>query len=277
MKSAPDSNSFWLHNGEYCEGDRGILSAAEIGVLNGVGVFETIPLYHGTPFALEEHWQRLVKGANRFDLPHPSLESLEKNLAELAKRNGAGSLPLCRARITLLSAQSSDRSSHEVLEIGAPPSHPSAAQTVTLPYSRNERGALSGIKSINYGENAIALLEARRLGADEALFANTRSQLCEGIWTNVFVKLGQRWCTPPLSSGCLPGVTRKFVFKIAPEIEEADIEMDQVETIEAAFLTSSMRGIQPVSRINDREIPSPLDQDIVRWKETFEKLVTETL
>lgn len=277
MKSPPDPNPLWLHNGEYREATHGILSAAEIGGLNGAGVFETIPLYYGSPFALEDHWQRLVEGANRFGLPCPTLESLARNIADLAERNGVRALPLSRARITLLAPLASESQVHEVLEIRPPPLHPPEARIITLPFSRNERGALSGIKTISYGENAIALREAKNQGADEAIFPNTMGHLCEGIWTNVFVRLEGHWLTPPLSSGCLPGVTRKHILQLDPEIEEREIGLNRLKDIDAAFLTSSMRGIQPVSTVDGRELNSSEHSDIVKWSQAYEDHVSATL
>src|SRR5262249_18620593 len=84
---------------------------------------------------------------------------------------------------------------------------------VVAPWPRNERGALAGGKSAAFGENVRALLEAGRRDASEALFANTRGELCEGAGSNVFAGFGDGLLTPPLSSGCLAGVTRELLLE----------------------------------------------------------------
>jgi len=276
MKSDLPTSPLWLHNGELQEADHGVLSAAEIGRLNGTGLFETIPLYEGIPFALADHWERLTTGASRFGLPCPSLESLASSLSLLAEHNDARQWPLARARVTLLPTSGSSGTVHEVIEVGAPPSHPETARVILLPYRRNEKGALTGIKSINYGENTVALREAREHGADEAIFANTQDLLCEGIWTNIFVKIDGGWTTPFLSSGCLPGVTRKHVLELADEIVESEIPMNLSDEIESAFLTSSMREIQPIAKIDGRELSSPEDPDISRWQQDYRETVSRS-
>ena len=77
-----------------------------------------------------------------------------------------------------------------------------------VPWVRNERSAVAGLKTTSYAENVVALAYAKERGAIEAVFANTRGELCEGTGSNVFVvRDGVVW-TPPLDSGCLAGITR---------------------------------------------------------------------
>ena len=89
---------------------------------------------------------------------------------------------------------------------------------VTVPWPRNERGALAGLKTISYGENVRALAVAKEAGAGEAIFANTRGELCEGTGTNVFVVTGGVLRTPPEESGCLLGVTRALILELADRL-----------------------------------------------------------
>ena len=139
-----------------------------------------------------------------------------------------------------------------------PPPHPATARVITGPFFRNERSPLAGLKTINYGDNVVALRLAREAGAEEALFANTRDELCEGTWSNVFVRIDGTWHTPPLSSGCLPGITRGVVIGLFEEhglpLSEATLSYASLDRVESAFLTSSLREIQPVAAIDGKEL-----------------------
>ena len=89
-----------------------------------------------------------------------------------------------------------------------------------VPWRRNQHGALTGVKTTSYAENVVALAAARAAGVGEALLANTAGELCEGTGTNVFCVLDGVPCTPPLSSGCLAGVTRALVLAWCPQVVE---------------------------------------------------------
>ena len=116
------------------------------------------------------------------------------------------------------------------------------------------RGALAGIKSTSYAENVIALAHAKERGASEAIFANTVGHLCEGTGTNIVVEHEGRLVTPPLSSGCLAGVTRALVIETS-DVVEADLPIEVLTTTSEAFLTSSTRNVMGIHRIDDRELP----------------------
>ncbi len=153
---------------------------------------------------------------------------------------------------------------------------PVATDVVVVPWPRNERGALTGLKTISYGENVIALAYARERGAGEALFANLRGNLCEGTGTNVFVGLGRRLVTPPLSSGCLAGVTRDLLLELV-DVAEQDLPLEALAGVEEAFLTSSTREVQPIGAIDGRPldaVPGPLTAVAA---ESFHQLVQRDL
>ena len=84
---------------------------------------------------------------------------------------------------------------------------------VVVPWPRNERSAVAGLKTTSYAENVVALAHATERGAGEAIFANLAGNLCEGTGSNVFVGVDGRLVTPPLSSGCLAGITRELVLE----------------------------------------------------------------
>lgn len=125
---------------------------------------------------------------------------------------------------------------------------------ITVPWTRNERGALTGLKTTSYAENVVALARAHQHGASEALFANTVGQLCEGTGSNVFVVLDGELHTPPVASGCLAGITRALAVEWTGA-RETDLPLDVLQRADEIFLTSSLRDIQAVHRVDDRELP----------------------
>ena len=136
---------------------------------------------------------------------------------------------------------------------------PARAQIVTVDFPRNERSPLAGIKSTSYAENVLALAIARSLGADEAIFANTRGELCEGTGSNLFVVVGDEILTPPLSSGCLPGITRALALEWC-DAREVAMPLSVLLEADEILLASSTRDLQTVDRINSRMMPAPTDR-----------------
>jgi branched-chain amino acid aminotransferase len=132
---------------------------------------------------------------------------------------------------------------------------PETTPVVTVPWPRNERSALAGLKTISYAENVVALAYARERAAGEAIFGNLGGDLCEGTGTNVFVGTGGRLWTPPLSAGCLPGVTRDLLLQLVDVVEEA-MPLGALARADEAFLTSSTREVQPIDAVDGHSLPA---------------------
>ena len=129
-----------------------------------------------------------------------------------------------------------------------------------MPWTRNERSAVAGLKTTSYAENVVAVEYAHQRGASEGLFANTRGELCEGTGSNVFLVVGGRILTPPLASGCLAGVTRALVIEWCGA-EEATLSMSDLAAADEVFLTSSTRDVHPVSALDGRALPGTARED----------------
>lgn len=239
------------------DADGATVSVLDHGLTVGDGVFETVKATGGTPFALTRHLERLARSARGLGLPEPDLDEVRTACAAVL---GANPLPLGRLRITYtggLSPLGSDRGhagATLVVALGAAARRPDTTAAVTVPWTRNERGALTGLKTTSYAENVVALARAREHGATEALFGNTVGRLCEGTGSNVFVVLGGRLHTPPLGSGCLAGITRALVAEWAGA-EETDLPLSALDEAEEVFLTSTLRDVQAVHRVDGRELP----------------------
>jgi branched-chain amino acid aminotransferase len=158
---------------------------------------------------------------------------------------------------------------------------PAVADVVTVPWARNERGAVAGLKTISYAENVRALAYAREHGAGEAVFPNTRGDLCEATGSNVFLVLAGVLHTPPGETGCLLGVTRALVLELAAEVgipvEEAALPLDSLHRADEAFLSSTTREVQAIGRVDGHPLPAapgPLTQQLA---DEFTKLVARDL
>jgi branched-chain amino acid aminotransferase len=140
---------------------------------------------------------------------------------------------------------------------------------VTVPWPRNERGALAGLKTTSYAENVVALAYAAERGAGEALFANLAGNLCEGTGSNVFYVVDGEVRTPTLASGCLAGVSRALVLEWFGA-REVDEPADVLNRAEEVFLASTTRDVQPVRRCDGRVLaaPGPVTAQVMRvWSE----------
>ena len=272
------STTIWL-NGELLAGDRPAISAADHGLLVGDGVFETAKVIDGRAFALRRHLQRLRRSADGLGLELPrSDDELTDGVVAVIEANQPG---VGRLRITVtggpgpLGSARGAEGPTVIMATGPPGTWPPAAEVVVVPWPRNERSPLAGLKTTSYAENVVALAHAHEHGAGEAIFANLAGNLCEGTGSNVFVALDGRLVTPPLSSGCLAGITRDLVLETTDAIE-ADVSMADFARADEAFLTSSTRDLQPVTRVDGRALPTgpgPLTHAAV---DAFARLVEKT-
>ncbi|NGN65783.1 aminodeoxychorismate lyase [Streptomyces sp. A7024] len=246
----------WL-DGALHEAADARVSVFDHGLTVGDGIFETVKATDGRTFALTRHLDRLTRSAAGLGLPAPDLDEVRRGCAAVLEANP---MPLGRLRITYtggLSPLGSDRGKHGptlVIALGEAKRRPDSTAAVTVPWTRNENGALAGLKTTSYAENVVALARAHEAGATEALFANTAGRLCEGTGSNVFVVLDGELHTPPVASGCLAGITRRLVVEWTGA-QETDLPLAALREAEEVFLTSSLRDVQAVHRVDDRELP----------------------
>lgn len=255
----------WL-DGEVVDAERARISPFDHGFTVGDGVFETMKVLGATPFALTRHLARLRRSAELLGLPIPPDVDLRAAISALVDATGADE---GRLRVTVTggegppgSGRGDGRPTVLVVMTELAPPVP-AASVITVPWRRNEHGPLVGAKCTSYAENVVALAEARRRGGDEALFANTAGNLCEGTGTNVFVGIGGRLVTPPLSAGPLAGVTRELVLEVTDAVED-DLPLSALADADEVLLTSTTREVQPVAQVDGRPVasaPGPLTSE----------------
>jgi branched-chain amino acid aminotransferase len=239
-------------------------SAPAVGVTDhgftvGDGVFEAIKVVDGQPFALTRHLERLGRSAHGLGLPEPDLDVVRRGVAAVLEGER---LALGRIRITYtggpapLGSGRGDAAPTLVVVADRMNPWPASTSVATVPWPRNERGALAGLKTTSYAENVVALAEAKRRGASEAVFANLAGHLCEGTGSNVFYVVDGELRTPTLASGCLAGVTRALLLEWFGG-REVDEPIEVVRAASEVFLVSTTRDVQAVERWDDVELPAP--------------------
>lgn len=245
-------------NGKVVEPADAVVSAFDHGFLTGDGVFESVAVRHGRPFGLSRHIARLHASGEAVGLEVPPPAKIEEAVAATL---GARPCDSGKLRITVtggpggLGSARSGGTSTLVVACEAAAVQPEHARVVLAPWPKNERGALAGVKTTSYAENVVALAFARARNATEALFGNIAGNLCEGTGSNVFVGIGGELVTPPLSAGCLAGVTRGLLVELAGVVER-DVPVSELDAVEEAFLSSTTRGVQPIASFGDRPLPA---------------------
>lgn len=251
----------WINGEVLADPDAPVVPVTDHGLTVGDAVFEAVKVVDGRPFALGLHLERLERSAKGLGLTGVDLDAVRSGVAAVLEGEP---LPLGRLRITVTAGPApmgSGRGS------GAPTSivaaapmdkNPDTTTVVTVPWPRNERGALAGMKTTSYAENVVALALAHEKGATEAVFANLQGHLCEGTGSNVFYVVDGELRTPTLASGCLAGVTRRLVLDWVGGVE-VDEPIEVAAGADEIFLVSTTRDVQAVTRWDDRELaPGPV-------------------
>jgi branched-chain amino acid aminotransferase len=271
-------------NGEIGEAETLRISPLDHGLLVGDGVFETMRVYGGVPFAWTRHLERLQRSAAGLGLALPSVADLRGQADAVLLANA---LSEARLRITItggpapLGSERAAVAPTVVIAASALTPWPPTADVVTVPWPRNERGATAGLKTISYAENVRALAYAHERGAGEAIFANTRGELCEATGSNVFVVRGGVLTTPPADSGCLLGVTRALVLELARDLGVAPVETalpsDALVTADEAFLSSTTREVQAIAHVDGTPLPTAPGPVTEQLSSAFAELVTRDI
>lgn len=249
----------WL-DGRLVAAAEATVSVFDHGLTVGDGVFETLKATDGTPFAVRRHLARLRRSAAGLGLEVPFDD--EQLRTAMDSVLASSDVPLARVRLTVTGGAAplgSDRSGGPATVIVAvAPLDPASASTAvcTVPWPRNERAATAGLKTTSYADNVVALAYAKARGCTEAIFATTTGMLCEGTGSNVFCVFGDQILTPPLSTGCLAGVTRDLVLEVTGAIEE-DVAMRAFGIADEVFVTSTGRDVQPVHQLDQRRLVTP--------------------
>jgi branched-chain amino acid aminotransferase len=269
----------WL-DGDLVDAAEARVSPFDHGLLVGDGVFETVRVYGGHPFAWTRHLDRLAHSAAGLGLTVPDRGALRAAADAVLAANAHVE---ARLRITVTGGVApfgSERGASGptvIVATSAVKPWPASVRVVVVPWVRNDRGATAGLKTTSYAENVRALAYAQERGASEAIFANTRDELCEATGSNVFVVRDGVVATPPGASGCLLGVTRALVLELGMPIDETPLPLDALRDADEAFLTSTTREVQPIAAVDDRAVPNVPGPITAKLAELFTALVARDL
>ena len=263
----------WV-NGTMVEPGHPQLRVDDHGVLVGDGVFETLLVVRdgegADAFAVQRHLDRLRRSARvlRFDCPFTDgdLRVAIAHCLEAAPGSGVVRITVTSGGGALGSSRGRGQGSTIVVAGNQPPAYPPGTAVVIVPFCRNERGAMAGVKTTSYAENVLALDLARERGASEAIFADTQGRVSEGTGSNIFWSDGHRLHTPPLDTGCLAGVTRALLLERL-DVAETHLPAEELPGVAEAFLASSTRTVQSIGRIDDTDLPvvdGPLTTDAAK-------------
>ncbi len=254
----------WV-DGALVEAAAASVSAVDHGVTVGDGGFETAKVVDGEAFAMTRHLRRMDRTLAGLGLPAADHDVIRAGVAAVLAAGEPIGFGRLRWTVTGgVGPLGSDRTGSVLTYIvtaGPQPEPGPGGALVTVPWTRNERAPTAGLKTTSYADNVVALAYAKERGAVEAIFGNTRGELCEGTGSNIFVAVDGVLRTPPLSSGCLAGVTRELTLqwcrRAGLEVREEALPLDVLTTCEEVFVTSSTRDVYAVGVVDGRSLPLP--------------------
>jgi branched-subunit amino acid aminotransferase/4-amino-4-deoxychorismate lyase len=253
-------SSFIYLNGKFINEAPPTISAKDRGLQLGDGVFDTLLVLEGRPQDAQLHFARLARHAAQLQIPFPS-QSLEEIAQQIVRHNNLAAAPRCALRTTLTRgpaerglAPPESAQPTLLMQIGAAPdpaSLPPATAIICRATRRNEYSPLSRIKSLNYADSVIAILEAKERGASEAILLNTKGDAACAAASNIFIREGAHFYTPRFEDGAIDGVTRAKTLEFF-DVRETAISEERLLRADAVFLTNSILGIRHVRRLEDR-------------------------
>lgn len=258
---------YLLHNDEIRDTGAQDLSAGQVGLLNGWGVFSTIRIYDGVMFAWERHWERMRTDAGRMRVPFPpDRDWLAERLHRLIEANQASNATLrvavIRNRGGMFEGPGPMREFDIVAFTADVNMWGDRVKLGLIPNARLAASEFAGTKNLSWSENLTWYERAHEQGLDEVVLLNERGEVCECTSANIFTVVstpqGAEVRTPPLDSGCLPGVTRALLLEEIRvpglRVTEKTLLPADLETASEVFITSTTRELLPVVSVQGLRI-----------------------
>lgn len=248
----------FLHNSQIRASDERALRAGQVGLFTGWGVFSTIKITGGVLFAFDRHWARMRKDADLLRVPFPwSPSELEELLMKLVAANQEQDATL---RVLVVRndgtvwAGPGVSGDADLVAFTAPRSQWGAsARLGVVPNARHAECLFAGSKTTSWAMNLVWHEEAHLRGQDEVVLLNERGEVSECTSANIFATFGEEALTPPLSSGCLPGITRELLLEVVRvpgvKVSERVLTLDDLERADSVFITSTTRDLLPVAAV----------------------------
>ena len=251
-----------LLNGEIREAREKLLSPGQIGLLSGWGIFTTLKVVGGVLFAFERHWARMSRDAALLHVPMPDREETHRQLSELIDANQA---PNATMRVAVVrntggmwEAPGIERKFDLIALTADLKEWGSSVRLRYIPQARHAASPFAGVKVLSWAFNLTWMEQAQCDGFDEVILLNERGEVAECTSANIFAASGNRIWTPPLGSGCLPGVTREILLAECRvpgyTISERTLFPADLEQAEEVFITSTTRDLLSVSMIESKPV-----------------------
>jgi branched-chain amino acid aminotransferase len=263
-----------FHNDQLLPIEKVRLSPGQAGVINGWGLFTTLRIARGEAFAYERHWRRLEKDAAIIRLPMPFAgPRVRVQLQEVIRANnvseGCARIYLVYNQVGFWRSEEPQPAVDLIICSASLPAFPASVRLSVREHGRHAASALSGVKTISWLNNVWSVAEAQKEGFDEVVMLNERGEVAECTTANIYVVKGDTVLTPPLSSGCLEGVTRGVLLEIAGEagalLKEQTLKPEDLYSADEVFVSSTNRNVLGVAEIAGHKFagaPGPVTQRI---------------
>jgi branched-chain amino acid aminotransferase len=254
---------FVLHNGRIAEASACTLSAGQVGLLSGWGVFSTLRVVEGVPFAFERHWARISRDAEALHVPlPPDAGEVRRGIVELIEANQARQ---CTLRLVIVrngggmwEGPGQSRPSDVIALTADSKRWGASVKLAYVPHARHAANPFAGAKMLSWAPNLTWMETAQARGFDEVILLNERGEIAECTSANIFVANGTEVWTPPLSSGCLPGITREVLLEEirvpGVRIAEKVLMPADLEKADEVFITSTTRSLLPVVQVEQSKV-----------------------
>jgi branched-chain amino acid aminotransferase len=249
---------YFLHNGKVKEVAEASLFPGQLGLLSGWGVFTTLRVVDGALFAWERHWARMSRDAQLLNVEMPREPGqVEPDLLRLVEVNET---PNCTMRLVVVrnsgglwEGPASGRASDTIALTADSKRWGKSVRLGIQPHARHAASDFTRAKVLSWAHNLRWAERAQEQGFDEVLLLNEFGRVAECTSANVFAVFGQEVATPPLSEGCLPGITREVLLEVGRlqgvQMVERELTVGELYRADEVFITSTTRGILPVTEI----------------------------
>ena len=255
-----------FHNDSLLPIEKVRLSPGQAGLICGWGIFTTLRISRGEAFAYERHWRRLEKDAAITRLPLSyTAAKVRVHLHEVIRANkvteGCARIYLVYNTAGFWQSDEKHPAVDLIIYSAGLPEHRDVVRLSVREHGRHAASPMSGVKSISWLNNVWAVGEAVKEGFDEVVMLNERGEVAECTSANIFAVKNGKILTPPLSSGCLEGVTRGILMEIAPEaavsVVEQTMRPEDLYSAEEVFISSTNRNLISAGEIAGNRIPAP--------------------
>lgn len=252
-----------LHNDEILESSASSLKPGQVGALSGWGVFSTLRVASGVLFEFPRHFQRMKRDAALLRVPFPASEDwIETRLVKLVEANRISEATLrvivLRNKGSIWEGPGIERDFDLIAFTTKLTNWGTGVKLGIVPQARHAGSPFAGTKVLSWAFNLTWYEEAHERGLDEVVLLNERDEVAECTSANIFIAEGDRLWTPPLTSGCLPGVTRDLLLHAVEtpgySIGEKPLRLEDLERADGVFITSTTRDVLPVAEIEGLQI-----------------------